>query len=597
MKNNLIIFIFFGSILFSDGEIEKGSYESKVDSLGLLSKKSPERAIRFAREILEDSYDGKPNPLEYKVLNKLGEIYLEIGLDTEALSYFIDAHNQLQSMGERKTPWLKINIGNVYYQQGKYIVAREYYLQALDVFESWDTEKDNARLGQVVALSNLGRIELAIKNYDKSLTIFKKALDIQRESIHYRVFLRNPKKIKNNNFGVIRNVAYQHHLLSSLYREWGQYDLALRECATVDSILSVIKKRVKAKDNELFKVLGNNYSEKTILFTKSQEYSKGLKTTRIASQLLKKWPLDFAAHMQIEAEFYNQQDSLYLALEAIDRGIKVCVLNGMTVKEVELLNQKMDMLKINKLERSALDIAQKIVKKNKFLHQNRMNSLFESMEYKSELLVNRKNLKNLKSREFVLYLILGVACIILGVIIIGYRNKKKYSEQKKMVIEKEKKLVEAELKNKEKELIDMSAHIVSKNDLLNSILNDIDYHTSLISNKDDRKIMRPLKKRIQSQIDDVADWEQFQIQFFSVYPDFVELIKEKYADLRTGDIKICCYLRMNMNTKEIARVSGLSVRAIENKRYRLRKKLKLETEVSLESFIASVGNKDTVSNE
>ncbi len=597
MKNNLIIFIFFGSILFSDGEIEKGSYESKVDSLGLLSKKSPERAIRFAREILEDSYDGKPNPLEYKVLNKLGEIYLEIGLDTEALSYFIDAHNQLQSMGERKTPWLKINIGNVYYQQGKYIVAREYYLQALDVFESWDTEKDNARLGQVVALSNLGRIELAIKNYDKSLTIFKKALDIQRESIHYRVFLRNPKKIKNNNFGVIRNVAYQHHLLSSLYREWGQYDLALRECATVDSILSVIKKRVKAKDNELFKVLGNNYSEKTILFTKSQEYSKGLKTTRIASQLLKKWPLDFAAHMQIEAEFYNQQDSLYLALEAIDRGIKVCVLNGMTVKEVELLNQKMDMLKINKLERSALDIAQKIVKKNKFLHQNRMNSLFESMEYKSELLVNRKNLKNLKSREFVLYLILGVACIILGVIIIGYRNKKKYSEQKKMVIEKEKKLVEAELKNKEKELIDMSAHIVSKNDLLNSILNDIDYHTSLISNKDDRKIMRPLKKRIQSQIDDVADWEQFQIQFFSVYPDFVELLKEKYADLRTGDIKICCYLRMNMNTKEIARVSGLSVRAIENKRYRLRKKLKLETEVSLESFIASVGNKDTVSNE
>ena len=39
--------------------------------------------------------------------------------------------------------------------------------------------------------------------------------------------------------------------------------------------------------------------------------------------------------------------------------------------------------------------------------------------------------------------------------------------------------------------------------------------------------------------------------------------------------------------KEIARVTGLSVRAIENKRYRLRKKLNLNTEVSLDSFIHS----------
>ena len=44
---------------------------------------------------------------------------------------------------------------------------------------------------------------------------------------------------------------------------------------------------------------------------------------------------------------------------------------------------------------------------------------------------------------------------------------------------------------------------------------------------------------------------------------------------------------MNMNTKDIAQVTGLSVRAIENKRYRLRKKLNLSTDVSLESFLHS----------
>ena len=46
-----------------------------------------------------------------------------------------------------------------------------------------------------------------------------------------------------------------------------------------------------------------------------------------------------------------------------------------------------------------------------------------------------------------------------------------------------------------------------------------------------------------------------------------------------------------MNTKEIAKVSGLSVRAVENKRYRLRKKLELETDVSLDSYIHTMRNK------
>ena len=42
---------------------------------------------------------------------------------------------------------------------------------------------------------------------------------------------------------------------------------------------------------------------------------------------------------------------------------------------------------------------------------------------------------------------------------------------------------------------------------------------------------------------------------------------------------------MSMNTKEVAKVTGLSVRAVENKRYRLRKKLDLDTTISLDSFI------------
>ena len=105
------------------------------------------------------------------------------------------------------------------------------------------------------------------------------------------------------------------------------------------------------------------------------------------------------------------------------------------------------------------------------------------------------------------------------------------------------------MKVKENELINMSAYIVSKNDLLGSILNDIDYHTSLIENKNDRNIMKPLQKRIQGQIDESADWDQFQMQFSGAYPLFVGKLKEDFPDLKIADVKLCCYLKMRIKKR------------------------------------------------
>ena len=189
-------------------------------------------------------------------------------------------------------------------------------------------------------------------------------------------------------------------------------------------------------------------------------------------------------------------------------------------------------------------------------------------------------------------LVISFAIIVmLGFIVKFYRNKREYLEQQIKLNEQEKQIVESDLKKKESDLVKMSTFIVSKNNLLSSIVKDLEYHISLIENKSDRKSLEPLKKRISDKIDDSADWDQFLTQFSTTYPDFIDCLTEKYPKLRSGDIKLCCYLKMNMNTKEIAKVSGLSVRAVENKRYRLRKKLELETDVSLDSYIHSMRNK------
>ena len=144
------------------------------------------------------------------------------------------------------------------------------------------------------------------------------------------------------------------------------------------------------------------------------------------------------------------------------------------------------------------------------------------------------------------------------------------------------------MKNKEAELINLSTFELSKNDLLNNVKRDLEYHSSLIRDKSDQKTLKPLKKKIQNYIDDGIQWEDYKRQFSTVYPTFVEYLTTSKADLAAGDIKLCCYLKMGMNTKDIAQLFGLSVRAIENKRYRLRKKLDLKKETSLVSFINSI---------
>jgi DNA-binding CsgD family transcriptional regulator len=106
-----------------------------------------------------------------------------------------------------------------------------------------------------------------------------------------------------------------------------------------------------------------------------------------------------------------------------------------------------------------------------------------------------------------------------------------------------------------------------------------------VSNKEDAKSLKPLKKKIQSYIDDGVDWEDYKVQFTNVYPNFVDSLVSYNPDITNSDIKLCCYLKMNMNTKDIAQLFGLTVRAIENKRYRLRKKLFLDKETSLMTFI------------
>ena len=61
--------------------------------------------------------------------------------------------------------------------------------------------------------------------------------------------------------------------------------------------------------------------------------------------------------------------------------------------------------------------------------------------------------------------------------------------------------------------------------------------------------------------------------FKSIFPEFIHKLYLFCPTLSENDIHLCAYLKLNFSTKEIAACSGFSIRSIESRKYRLRKKL------------------------
>jgi len=71
-----------------------------------------------------------------------------------------------------------------------------------------------------------------------------------------------------------------------------------------------------------------------------------------------------------------------------------------------------------------------------------------------------------------------------------------------------------------------------------------------------------------------------------VHPDFLKRIQEKNETLSPGEQRLACLLKMNLFTKQMATILCISNEGVKKARYRLRKKLGLNSEVNLSEFLA-----------
>ncbi|MBK0383300.1 transcriptional regulator [Pedobacter sp. SD-b] len=145
--------------------------------------------------------------------------------------------------------------------------------------------------------------------------------------------------------------------------------------------------------------------------------------------------------------------------------------------------------------------------------------------------------------------------------------------------------LQTELNNKAREATNSAMNIVYKNELLQKIKDEI----LNLKDKEGKKIAEDQLKRIQKIIDeslnDERDWNLFETSFNETHESFFKKLKVEHPDLVPNDLKLCAYLRMNMSSKEMASLLNISVRGVEIRRYRLRKKLNIAHDKNLNEFL------------
>ncbi len=101
------------------------------------------------------------------------------------------------------------------------------------------------------------------------------------------------------------------------------------------------------------------------------------------------------------------------------------------------------------------------------------------------------------------------------------------------------------------------------------------------------RVRRQLAHILETSLDANEDWVRFAEHFDAVHVGFLQRLHDSNVELTPGDLRLAALLRMNLPSKEIAPLLHLSLRGVENKRYRLRKKLGLSADANLANWILS----------
>lgn len=583
----LVAFYFNYDNLFSSHNFQNKQNEQvklkvllgKLDNWDPADYKSKERKIHQALIIAKSLNDSNSIAKAYF---ELGNIFQKTERSDSSLIYFTRSKKIAEST---KNDTL---LGKTYKGIAFFHLRNEDYNEATQnlslALKKSEKVNDDHNIGLIY--NGFGIVYVSTKEFDKALDYFQKARDL---------CLQAGDKI--NALGINFNIANTYAENSDFSKALETYKLLLDNFSEAEDTAQIIN----TLSNMAIVSRGmGQYKNAKSYFEQALNYFDDYENQSLKSSLMVEIGVYHHLTKDYEAAEKNLLHGIDLASGTYSRTNRTVALQHLSQIEEERGNAKKaleyhklftitkDSIMNSEIQKRITDIQWKYDFQKKENDHNLLQKKYEAQKNQNTFLV------------LLTVLLLVIAILIVFTIRLSNKNLKNSMKVKELAntqlqerIEAEEKInslekirMQTEINAKNAEMTTTSLQLIQKNEILTNILDKLDAFQQ--KDKLSQLSIKEIKKIVVDNLNMDKDWERFKEVFEKVHQNFFINLKNRYPSLTENELRLCAFIKSNLQTKEIANMLNINPSSVTISRYRIRKKMELSKEVQLEDILRNI---------
>ena len=513
--------------------------------------------LYFANQAYTESVVQKDKMAQALSLAKIANAYQSKGEYEKALSYAQSLRDLSQQLHDDALFAQALMLtGTVYLDMGIFDAAYTHLTQAITIFQQ-EPETNSAKLGN--GYNALGVLSAKQSQYEQAQAYFEKGLSLIDT-------LRDKQQIVLLN----SNLA-----LCCIYNQ----EIAKGEQLLKDQIQQVLRQNIPYNLTFLQLSLCRIYIESGN-YDQALEYGeKALSSAEAKNNLLSTaQSLYYIGYIHFITQHDPEALSCFLRADSIARDLELLDIQAYAAGHIATLYESKG--NYEQAYRYAIRQNEANNALNRKTNRENLYRLRHEYQYKQQLAEMESEDTRRTRRYIFTTAFAGLTLLLLWI----WQSRQKIKLQN---IKLKQNQTALELEQKNKEITTKTLYLQQKNKLLADIVDRLEKAKHLFKTSNQPIIDQIIHELTQSTKDN--SWEEFELRFEQVHTGFFKKLNERFPNLSPTEKRLCAYLKLNMNSKEIAALTHTTVGNVEQARFRLRKKMGLHgTDINLLSFIESL---------
>lgn len=284
--------------------------------------------------------------------------------------------------------------------------------------------------------------------------------------------------------------------------------------------------------------------------------------------------------------FAFQEEGRYAeARTALDSALELARTNEGVASEMEILN---DLARLEEAEGN-IELAISYLRSSLAHHReygNRWGELMALVRLSRCLKAqgNFEEASRMLEQQLTVQHAVGVRTAPSSMLLLMDREGEKGREREIQHLRVQQEMLEEEMRRKMSELSEMALRLRKRDELLATL------EQRLRSGIEQAGASAGLLHELHSLVAEGAggSWTDFSRQVDDAHSEFVRALAARNPTLTPTELKVCCLLRVNLSTKEIARLLGITGKSVELYRSRIRRKLAIDSAIHLPSALLAM---------